>query len=168
MTTTSPYGSAPQPTRSRPPVVVPVAPATGWAAADAPRRAFALAALPLAAVVCVLPLLPSAHALGVVEAAWLLVGPMCFYSLARVLRPEPRHPERTPRHLLAAAATSFAVPVLAVLLLGQAGGTGDDVVIGFGSIAAVLGVVTAVWGLVALVVRWFTTLPAGPAPPSAR
>jgi hypothetical protein len=43
---------------------------------------------------------------------WLGAGPATFYSLARVLRPEPRSQERTPRHLLAAAA-AIAVPTVA-------------------------------------------------------
>ena len=102
------------------------------------------------------------------QTVWLGLGPALFYSLARVLRPELRDPERTSRHLLASAATSFSVPVLAVLLLADGGSsTGDDVVIGLGSLAFVLGVATVVWAAVALVVRWFRTPPAAPAPGTA-
>ena len=155
----SPYGPPAQLTRPRPPLVVPVDPVRGWELADRPRRLAALAALPLAAVMSALALGLAFGATGAVQVLWLGLGPTLFYSLARVLRPEPRDPERTSRHLLAGAATSFAFPVLAVLVLGGIGGSGtaDDVVIHLGSLAFVLGVATAVWGVIALSVRWFTT-----------
>ena len=168
MTPTSPSGPPPhlrephlgQPHRT--PVVVPVAPADGWARADLPRRIAAVSALPLAVVLSVLALQDLSGA--TVQLLWLAVGPMTFYSLARVLRPEDRHPERTPRHLLASAATSFAVPVLAVLVLADGGGDygGTDIVVGLGSLAFVLGVTTVVWGVIAVAVRWFTSPPAAP------
>lgn len=154
----SPYGPPARHTRPRPPLVVPVDPVRGWELADRPRRLAALAALPLAALMSALALGLAFGATGAVQVLWLGLGPTLFYSLARVLRPEPRDPERTSRHLLASAATSFAFPVLAVLVLGGSdGGTGDDVVIHLGSLAFVLGVSTAVWGVIALAVRWFTT-----------
>ena len=154
----SPYGPPARHTRPRPPLVVPVDPVRGWELADRPRRLAALAALPLAALMSALALGMGFGATGAVQVLWLGLGPTLFYSLARVLRPEPRDPERTSRHLLASAATSFAFPVLAVLVLGGSdGGTGDDVVIHLGSLAFVLGVSTAAWGVIALAVRWFTT-----------
>lgn len=142
------YG--PLPAAAEDPLVVPVDPARGWRQADAPRRLAAVLALPLAAVMS----LASTSSLTPIPlgwiAAWALVGPAAFYSLARVLRPEARSPERTPRHLLAATATSFAGPVLAA----NSAHDGDDgVLVTLGTPAAVLGVVTLTWGLVALVVR---------------
>jgi len=143
------YG--PPPTAPAPaPLVQPVDPARGWALADPGRRIAAVLALPLAAVMS----LSSTSAatplpLGWI-AFWAVVGPATFYSLARVLRPEPRSAERTPRHLLAATAMSFAVPVLAA---SQAYDGDDGVIITLGCPAAVLGVVTLVWGLGALLVR---------------
>ena len=155
----SPYGPPARLTRPRPPLVVPVDPVRGWELADRPRRLAALAALPLAALMSALALGLAFGATGAVQVLWLGLGPTLFYSLARVLRPEPRDPERTSRHLLASAATSFAVPVLAVLLLDDFGGSGtaDDVVVSLGLLAFVLGVSTVVWGVSALAVRWFTT-----------
>ena len=175
MTQTSPYGPPTLAAPPRPPVVVPIAPVRGWALADGPRRFAALTALPLAAVLCALSLGVGVGATGAVQTVWLVVGPATFYSLARVLRPEPRHLERTSRHLLASAATSFSVPVLVVLLLADDGGSfgggsrnGDDVVTGLGSLAFVLGVITAVWGLVALVVRALRRSAAPGRPPATR
>ena len=152
----SPYGPPARHTRPHPPLVVPVDPVRGWELADRPRRIAALAALPLAALMSALALGLAFGATGAVQVLWRGLGPTLFYSLARVLRPEPLDPERTSRHLLASTATSFAFPVLAVLVLGGSG-TGDDVVIHLGSLAFVLGVSTAVWGVIALAVRWFTT-----------
>ena len=151
---TSPYGPPARLVRPRPPLVVPVDPVRGWELADRPRRVAALAALPLAAVMSALALGEGSGATGAVQVLWLGLGPTLFYSLARLLRPEPRDPERTSRHLLASAATSFSVPVLAVLVLGD-GGSGDDVVISLGSLAFVLGVTTSVWGVIALGARSF-------------
>ena len=166
MTQTSPYGprsrsgittTASTTGTTRSPVVVPIAPVRGWALADGPRRFAAFAALPLAALMSALSLGDGTGATSAVQVLWLVVGPAAFYSLARVLRPEPRDPERTPRHLLAGAGTALSVPVLAVLALGGDGSTvGEDVVMGLGSLAFVLGVTTASWGVVSLAVRWFT------------
>ncbi|MBC7679527.1 MAG: hypothetical protein H7233_11155, partial [Pseudorhodobacter sp.] len=50
---------------------------------------------------------------GLAVLGWLLIGPACCYSLARVLRPESVTGERTSRHLLASAAMAYAVPTLA-------------------------------------------------------
>jgi hypothetical protein len=145
--TTQTYGP-PQVAALPTPLVVPVDPVRGWRDADAGRRLAALLALPLAAVMAL-----AAATAPVAEwalAAWALAGPATFYSLARVLRPETRSAERTPRHLLAGTATSFAVPVLAATSARY----GDDgVIVVLGSPAAVLGVVTVVWGLVALLLR---------------
>lgn len=144
--TTQTYG----PPRSTEPLVVPVDPARGWQRADTGRRLAAVLALPAAAVMAL-----AATAGGPdLAISWILLwtglGPALFYSLARVLRPEPRSRERTPRHLLAAAATSFALPVLAA----NSAYSGDDgVIILLGTPAAVLGAVTVVWGLVAVAVR---------------
>ena len=162
MTHLSPYG--PQPTGAR--LIMPVVPARGWALADTPRRIAAVLALPLAVVLVLLAL---AGRLGTDSQGllvWLAVGPAAFYSLARVLRPEARHPERTTRHLLASAATSFGAPAIAVLVLG-ADGAGDDLVIGLGSIAFCLGVVTVLWGLLAMLVRALQNAPAAAAPATA-
>ncbi len=143
------YG--PPPTApAHPPLVVPLDPAGGWAAADAGRRTAAVLALPLAALMCLASTAAPAPVSGTWLAVYALLGPATFFSLARVLRPEPRSPERTPRHLLAATATSFALPVLAAT---SASGGDEGVVIALGSPAAVLGVVTVAWGLVALLVR---------------
>ncbi len=70
-----------------------------------------------------------------------------------MLRPEPRSWDRTPRHVLAGTATSYAAPVVAALVAGPSLGT-DAIVIPFGSIAFLLGCTTAVWGLVAVTVRY--------------
>lgn len=132
------------------PLVVPIDPLRGWRSADTGRRAAAVLALPLAAGMAVASTSAATPLPVGWIALWLLVGPATFYSLARVLRPEPRSAERTPRHLLAATATSFAGPVLAADVAVR----GDDgVVVGLGAPAAVLGVVTVLWGLGALLVR---------------
>lgn len=139
------------------PLVTPFAPALGWRVADLPRRAFA--------VLCVV-LLP-----GLVWLAWsgrsgsavllaLTVGPPSCYSLARVLRPHRSpSPERTWRHGLASTATSAAVPVVAVLVQAGVAPTTDDgglAVVFLGVPAAFLGLVTGMWGLVALAARLWT------------
>ena len=132
------------------PLVLPVDPVLGWQLADPGRRTAAVLALPLAAVMSLASTSGAAPLPGGWIVLWALVGPAAFYSLARVLRPGPRSPERTPRHLLAGTATSFAVPVLAAM----ASPHGDDgVIVGLGSPAAALGLVTLLWGAVALLVR---------------
>ena len=172
MTHLSPYGPQPAPAR----LVMPVDPARGWALADAPRRVAAVMALPLAAVLVVLALGSRLGADGEGLLVWLAVGPAAFYSLARVLRPEDRHPERTARHLLSSAATSFGVPVLAVLALAQGGdgygygggsSGGDDLVIALGSLAFCLGGLTVPWGLGAVLARALRNAPAAAAPATA-
>lgn len=144
--TTQTYG----PPATAEPLVVPVDPVRGWLAADTGRRLAAVLALPAAAVMA----LASTAGGPDLSTSWILLwtglGPALFYSLARVLRPEPRSRERTPRHLLAATATSFAVPVLAANIAYD----GDDgVIILLGTPAALLLVVTVLWGLIALAVR---------------
>lgn len=160
MTHLSPYG--PQSTRAR--LMMPIVPAQGWALADTPRRIAAVLALPLAAVLALSALGSSLGTDSWGQLVWLVVGPAAFYSLARVLRPEPRHPERTPRHLLASAATSFGLPVIAVSVLA---GGGDTLVVGLGSIAFCLGVLTVLWGLLAVLVRALQNAPAAAAPATA-
>lgn len=131
-------------------LVVPVDPVRGWAAADLGRRVAAVLAVPLAATLSLLSLRPGTALPDWALLGWLALGPATFYSLARVVRPEPRSPERTPRHLLAAAGTALAFPTVIGLLVP----TGDvDVIVVYGSGAGVLGVLTATWGLVALAVR---------------
>lgn len=135
--------------------VVPWDPGRGWTEADALRRACAVAALPLALVLLLLVLHTDQAAL-VALWAWLVVGPTTFYALARVLRPEPRSWERTSRHVLAGAGTSFGLPVVGAFVAGRA--TQDvapsvALVILFGSAAFVLAVITVVWGLIAWAVR---------------
>lgn len=127
---------------------VPIAPSAGWQSADRGRRFAALLALPFAALLALVVLtrpgsLPSPVVLG-----WLVVGPACCYSLARVVRPEPVSAERTPRHLLAATAVAFAVPSLADMTHTEVGAQ-----FLFGPPAFVFGVVTSTWGVAALVVR---------------
>jgi hypothetical protein len=140
------------PLATRPvPLLVPFAPRRGWALADTGRRTAAVLALPLVLLVSLLTLAESSSDLShAVLISWVLLGPTTFYSLARVLRPEPRSAERTPRHLLSGTATAFAVPTLVDQLLVQGDGA---VMIGFGCPAAVLGALTLAWGLVALLVR---------------
>ncbi len=131
--------------------VVPFDPARGWAGADLLRRSCAVAALPLAALLCLVVLTgwePWAVALW----AWLLVGPTTSYALARVLRPEPRSWERTSRHVLAGAGTSFAVLAAAGLTSPSRPASGTAVTL-FGSAAFALGITTIAWGLVAWAVR---------------
>lgn len=139
----------PLPPTAYEPLVVPLDPVAGWRTADAGRRSAAVLALPLALLVS-LAATTGALPDGVLY-GWIGAGPAAFYSLARVLRPERRSAERTPRHLLAAAATALAVPTIACLLAPS--GDTDEVVIGYGTPAFVLGVLTAAWGLGALAVR---------------
>ena len=139
----------------RPPVVIAVAPRRGWAAADRPRRLAAVLAVPLAAALCLVSGRQGEAASSVSDWAlpvWLAVGPACFYSLARVLRPEPYDLERTSRHLLASAATSFGLPTAVGLALGL----DDDLVITLGLPAFGLGLLTVLWGAVAVAVRALT------------
>jgi hypothetical protein len=131
--------------------LLPFAPAVGWSTADLPRRAFAVAAVPLAALLA-LAVLAGREPSATVLWAWAFTGPATCFALARVLRPERRSAERTPRHVLAATATSYAVPVLAALSNGPSPAT-DQIVMPFGTVAFVLGCSTAVWGLVAFTVR---------------
>ena len=139
------------PVTRRPPLVVPLDPAAGWSGADLPRRSLAVLALPLAALLAAAVLAGRDPSTGWLW-AWALTGPATFFALARVLRPEPRSPERTPRHVLAATATSYAVPVLAALNAAPSLET-DDIVMSFGTVAFLLGCSTAVWGVVAFTVR---------------
>ena len=128
--------------------VVPLAPAAGWQAADRARRFAALIALPLAALLALLVLSHPDRLPGLAVLGWLLIGPACCYSLARVLRPESVTGERTSRHLLASAAMAYAVPTLADM-------TSSDIGVQaiFGPPAFILGVATTIWGLAALVYR---------------
>ena len=170
MTHPSPYG----PQRASVRLVMPVVPDQGWALADTPRRIAAVLALPLAAILVLLALESRLGTDSRGLLVWLAVGPATFYSLARVLRPEPRHPERTPRHLLASAATSFGLPAVAVLVLagragdfGGGGSGGDALLVALGSIAFCLGVLTVLWGLLAMLVRAVQNAPAAAAPARA-
>ncbi len=149
--TATPLRYGPGPTARRVPLVVPIDPAHGWAGADLPRRTLALTALPLAALLCVAVLLEREVSDAALW-AWALAGPAAFSSLARVLRPEPRSWDRTPRHVLAGTATSYAAPVVAALVAGSSLET-DAIVIFFGSVAFLLGCTTVAWGLIALTVR---------------
>lgn len=143
----SPYGPA-APAAGRSPLVVPLDPARGWATADVPRRVAAVAALPV--VVLYLAGAAATTLPGAAATLLLLAGPPAFYSLARVLRPYAPGGERTVRHWAAATSTAYSVPGLALLTLG----IDDD---GFGImlalVAALGGIVTALWGLVAFLVR---------------
>lgn len=149
--TTTPLRYGPADDVRREPLVVPFDPARGWAGADLLRRTCAVLALPLAALLC-LAVLDGRELSSTALWAWALAGPTGFYALARVLRPEPRSWDRTPRHVLAGAATSYAAPVLAVMTAPSSRAT-DAVVIPFGTVAFVLGVTTLLWGLVAAAVR---------------
>lgn len=119
------------------------------------------------------------HGTGV--AGWLLLvtyllGPPTFYAAARVLRPHVgRGRERAVRHVLSATGTALAVPVATTLIIETALGTqavnnllallggppilvpNDDnqfvVLLVLGVPAFLLGLVTVVWGIVAVVVR---------------
>lgn len=139
----------------RPPVVIAVAPRRGWAAADRPRRLAAVLAVPLAVALCLVSTGQGEASSSVSVWAllvWMVVGPASFYSLARVLRPEPYDLERTSRHLLASAATSFGLPTAVGLALGL----GNDLVIGLGVPAFGLGLLTVLWGVIAVAVRALT------------
>ncbi|MBC7375631.1 MAG: hypothetical protein H7323_16705 [Frankiales bacterium] len=170
MTHPSPYG----PQRASARLMMPVVPDQGWALADTRRRVAAVLALPLAGLLVLLTLDERLGTDSRGLLVWLVVGPAAFYSLARVLRPEPRDPERTPRHLLASAATSFGLPVIALSVLAGGGGdfggggpAGDSLVVGLGSIAFCLGVLTVLWGLLAVLVRAVRNAPAAAAPATA-
>jgi len=146
-TVVSPYGptvATPRPA----PLVVPVHPVRGWAAADTPRRVAALAALPVAAVYLLGAALPWLS--GPATVVLVLAGPPAFYSLARVLRPYAPGGERTVRHWAAATSTAYSLPGLMMMSLAV-----DEE--GFGlllALVAALGcVVTVAWGLLAFLAR---------------
>ncbi len=150
--------------------MLPVRPRAGWADADLPRRACAVAwvLVVVLAGVSALWALPAraGGAQWVLSQAWafvvLLAGPPLSYSAARVLRPHVgRSTERIARHWAAAVATPYGLA-----LLGQLGAYGGDAtrlwlfadvpgaVVGVEILAAsVLGPLTAAWGLCALAYR---------------
>ena len=140
------------------PLVTPFDPRWGWAAADRPRRAFAV--LALVVVPALVALTWTGHP-GWTALLALTLGPPSCSSLARVLRPH-RAPsaERTWRHGLAGTATSAAVPVLTVMALDAVSSLGSNdgvgVVVLLGVPAAFLGFVTVIWGSVAFAGRLVT------------
>ena len=141
------------------PLVLGLHPALGWRTADSPRRCFAVLCLVQLIEWPLLSLVP----FGDVGMALLAisVGPPAFYSAARVLRPHPTGEagERLLRHALASASTAFGTAVL-VLIVTESNSVGF-----FLAAPATLGLlVTAPWGVVALVARALGT----PVPARAR
>jgi hypothetical protein len=145
-----------------------VRPRAGWAAADLPRRVFAVVWVAAVLVVAASALAArqplEGPAVGVLALVVLLVGPPASYSAARVLRPHVgRSTERLARHWAAAVATPYGVATLATLaavgdgegvtrwwLLGSAA---IPMLLFAGLTALFLGVLTMAWGLVALLWR---------------
>lgn len=148
-------------------VILPLQPAEGWRRASAVRKALAASVLPLVLLWAVL--LAAAPGPGDVITAvtGLTVGPVAFWSLARVLRPhEGDGLERQLRHALAAASTCLGTAVI----VGIAVDTDDGDFLGLFVVAATLGFcLTVPWGVVAVVVRAVRTpVPAPPwTPPAA-
>lgn len=138
----------PAPTR-RAALVVRVDPARGWSEADLPRRVAALAAGPLALVYLLMASTESWPAGA--TTLLLLAGPPTFYSLARVVRPYAPGGERTVRHWAASTSAAYALPGLLLMSPGSSGSADAGILLAL--VAAFGGVVTAAWGLVALVVR---------------
>jgi hypothetical protein len=158
------------PAPGREPVILPFAPRRGWAAADGPRRVFAVACLLTIAAVPASTLVPRgswdpsgpATAFTVVV---VLAGPPMCYSLARVLRPHPQGVgwERRWRHWAAAIATAYGSSMLGVMAASSVpGGSrwwlfdpdgGAFLFLLVQASAAVIGPVTVVWGLAAVLWR---------------
>ena len=155
--------------QARDPLVLPVAPRRGWAAASPRRRAlavsFAVGVLAVLATTAVArPPADVPVPLGVVvDLVVLFAAPFCCHGAARVLRPDVpgAHPtERTARHAAAAVATAYGVAGLCGLATMHVpssrvwifAGNGTVVVVEL-LVALVLGVATITWGLVALLWR---------------
>lgn len=132
-------------------VILPVRPVEGWRRAGTARRALAASVLPLVLLWAVL--LAAAPGPGDVVTAvtGLTVGPVAFWSLARVLRPhEVDDLERLLRHALAAASTCLGTAVI----VGIAVNTRDGDFLGLFVVAATLGFcITVPWGVAAVLVR---------------
>ncbi len=164
------------------PVVTVPAPVRGWRRASTPRRACALAAVPVVALWSLGLAVPTplwavfGGALGSAAAVvYAVVGPTVCYASARVLRPHREAGgERIVRHPLAAAGTAYGLPLVVAAPLvnatgwssgfaatyGPAGlesGSGLDTVLVVMTLsglgAAALGALTAAWGLLAVLVR---------------
>lgn len=172
------------------PVITAPAPARGWRQASAPRRVCALAAVPVITVWTLglavpAPLWsPFGGALGAAATViYAVLGPTVCYAAARVLRPH-RGPagERLLRHPLAAAGTAYGLPLILAQPLADITGWSSDfaattssagsegggfivwMLLGFGLGAAALGVLTAAWGVVALLMRAAALIAAAAAP----
>ena len=158
------------PARAREPVVLPFAPQRGWATADGPRRAFAVAGV----ITVVAALASPAVLVGwwdrtVVAGAFavwvVLAGPPMCYSLARVLRPHPPGVgwERRWRHWAAAVATAYGSTMLGFMAVSSAAdrdrwwlfdpAESVAALVLVEAAAAVIGPVTVVWGLAAVLWR---------------
>ncbi len=153
------------------PLILPLQPRRGWAVADAPRRACAVAWVVAVVAVGVSALTdrPVRDVGGwqaVLSVVWafvvLLAGPPLSYSAARVLRPHARRsPERVARHWAAAVATPYGVAVLGTLgawgrdssRLWLFAGVPDLVLVLEIVAASLLGSATLAWGLLALLWR---------------
>lgn len=157
--------SYPMPTTAElDPIVCPIDVRRGWEQAGLARRVLAAAAgvYVVVAVGCL-----AVPAAGAGAYAWanddryfqavlilaFSLGPATCYSLARVVRPHRRGLDRVTRHVAAATATSLGVPVLAAgALLSRDDALGVQIILGLP--ALLLGVLTALWGVVAVLVRW--------------
>lgn len=150
------------------PIVLPLQPGRGWAAAPPVQRLLSLFIPTLLAVWLVSGLLlgepandqspPVLVASGVASLLYVVLGPPSAYAAARILRPYPGGIgwERRVRHSLAAvAAYGLAVvawvfmPYITVHFAFNALGTGWLYLLA----AAVLGPLTLVWGLIAAMLR---------------
>lgn len=133
----------------------PLAPQLGWAAADRPRRVAAAIAIPLTALMVMLAQVDRDWSIAVVLPLTILLAPACYYSLARVLRPDPRASEGVVlRHLMASAATAFW-PLLALNLnrFTFMPATGMGYVFWLLVPALLLTAVSSVWGVIVLAQR---------------
>lgn len=133
----------------RDPLVVPLNPRRGWAAASPTSRKLAVAAVPLATLLALVDV-------GAFAVTWLAVGPLACYRLARVLRPELSGGERTVRHWLGSTGTAYCLPAL---LAGsapaglQVSNGNDGLLFPCLIAAALLLASTLPWGVLALLVR---------------
>ena len=90
---------------------------------------------------------------GAANVMLLLLGPPAFYSVARVLRPYPPGGERTVRHW--AASISAAYSLYGFTIITSEGLSLEAAAFGvlLAVIAAPGGLLTLVWGAIAVVVR---------------
>lgn len=132
------------------PLVLPLRPSVGWHRADLTSRVASLLAVLMLATWPLALLVDAERGAALVSLTALVLGPPCFYSLARVLRPHPiRYTERAGRHVIAAMATSYGTAILYDLWLGD-----DGVTAYLLGLPAFVGLaITVPWGVIALVVR---------------